>query len=399
MNTQLNRLPAGFITLSKDCEIMSINHTLLKLLSYDSDQLVGKSVHTILSKTTRPFFQLIFYPLITEKKEAEEINLDLMSKSGEEVPVLLYASMETSGEITCVTVPINKRNAYEDQLLMDKKGAEDSLEEKKKDNSQLKLALNKLEEKQEELLKANKQNLKYKIDTQRELELAKKIQETSLTDPIDNEQVQIESYYNASSELSGDIYGFYQVNEHQYGVILLDVMGHGISSALITMSLESLFQRLISKGFATDLVMKELDDHLHALFSNNEDAWHYCTAIYLFIDTKKQTIEYINAGHPPAFYQDNNGNQKELHSSTPPLGSFEGIDFNTTMFTYSKGARILLYTDGVSEPLDGGKLHSLFEESTAIPLLPFKGTLIDALNEGNDYYKNDDQCFILIDLK
>lgn len=75
-------------------------------------------------------------------------------------------------------------------------------------------------------------------------------------------------------------------------------MGHGVSSALITMSLQSMFQKLISKGVAPDMVLKELDQFLHNLFQNNEDAWHYCTAIYLNIDISEQTIEYINAGHP-----------------------------------------------------------------------------------------------------
>src|SRR5207237_656495 len=125
-------------------------------------------------------------------------------------------------------------------------------------NADLEIALKTLKTKQEELLELNKQNQKYKIDTKRELELARKIQEISLSDPITNEHIQMETFYKASRDLSGDIYGIYQIDQHRYGIMILDVMGHGISSALITMSLHSLFQRLISKGFTADIVMNEL---------------------------------------------------------------------------------------------------------------------------------------------
>ncbi|WP_186576054.1 SpoIIE family protein phosphatase [Aquibacillus kalidii] len=401
MNDTLDQLPGGFLTMSKEYNILTINQPLLTMLGYTSNhQLIGQSIRTILSKSTITFFQFILYPIIAQKHRADEIHIELKSNSGNLIPALIYASDKKDGEISCVIVPSSKRVEYEKQLIQANKVAEQRLEEKNYINEQLKIALKNLEEKQEELVKVNQQNHKYRVDTQRELELAKKIQETSLTDDIANEQLQIESYYNASHELSGDIYGFYQINKSQYGVILLDVMGHGISSALITMSLEALFQRLISKGMPTDLVLKELDDHLHALFYNNEDAWHYCTAIYLFIDTERQTIEYINAGHPPALYQDSHGQQKELNTSTPPIGTFKGIDFRSTSFSYQKGSKLLLYTDGISEPLGQDKLASLLKENTTTPLTQVKQNILHSLeNESNHYYKNDDQCFILIDLK
>src|SRR5699024_11020942 len=136
--------------------------------------------------------------------------------------------------------------------------------EKNETNKHLKNTLEHLKEKEQNLLKANKQNQKFKRDLEYELELAKKIQKTSLSQTISNQEIEIESHYYAYRELSGDNYGFYQINEHQYGVILLDVMGNGIPSALISMSLHSLFQRLITTGSAPDVVIKALDNYLHS---------------------------------------------------------------------------------------------------------------------------------------
>ncbi len=403
MDEQLKQAPCGFLTLTNDGQILSINDTLLQTLNHSSDELIGQHINVILTNSARMFFQLYFTPLLSAKHQVEEMYLSLNSKSGEELPVLMNANLKKQQDeqvITCIIVPMRKRNEYENQLLIAKKKAEDAFKEKEQANLKLEIALKNLEANQKELLEVNKQNQKYNLDTYRELQLAKKIQEQSLTKALSNDSIQIESYYKASSGLSGDIYGFYKVSENQYGIILLDVMGHGISSALITMSLQSLFHRLISTGVSADMVMKELDSHLHTLFRTNESVWHYCTAIYLFIDTKAQTIEYVNAGHPPLLYQEPDGKQLELYASSPPLGTFKDMDFKTRTFSYKKSSRVFLYTDGVSEPLEPTLLSSLLTEHAALSLIQFKEKVLQSLDEKKVAdHKKDDQCFILIDLK
>ncbi|MBT2657649.1 SpoIIE family protein phosphatase [Bacillus sp. ISL-18] len=402
MDEQLDHAPCGFLTLSEDGLILSINHTLLKILDYTHNPLIGQHVNSILTVPARLFFQFYFFPLIKLEQHVEEMYISLVSSKGDEIPVLINALQKKRNEITileCILIPMRKRSEYENELLLAKKETEAALKAKDQANAELEATLKKLEKQKEELLELNKQNHKYKIETKKELELARIIQETSLTNPINNEKVEMEVFYNASSELSGDIYGIYQIDQHHYGIILLDVMGHGISSALITMTLHSLFQRLLSAGVAVDIVMKELDRHLHKLFENNEEARHYSTAILLSIDTDKQIIEYINAGHPPALWQDSDGNQSELFSTAPPLGTFEGIEFKKNTFTFKKGSRLLLYTDGV-DPLASDHLAPLLKETGSLPLVELKEKILQSLNhEKNVYHKSDDKSFILIDLK
>lgn len=403
MDEQLNHAPCGFLTMSEQGIILSINQTLLKALDYNVDQLIGQHINTILTISARLFYQLYFFPLIKVKGHFEEMYISLKSKNGVEIPILLNAvkrSQKNQSVFECVIIQIHQRNEYENELLMAKKEAETALEAMNKANEALEIALKRLQAKQHLLLQLNEQNQKYKIETEKELELARKIQETSLSDPINNESIQIEAYYKASSKLSGDIYGFYKIDHHRYGIILLDVMGHGISSALITMSLQSLFHRLISVGVKAEVVMKELDKHLHRLFQQNEDARHYCTAIYLLIDTKKQEIEYVNAGHPPALWQDPNGEQHELYATNPPIGMFEGKQYITNSFTYTKGGRLLLYTDGVTDPLGSSHLYQLLGQDPSMPLYELKDSIMESLlHKENFYHKIDDQCFILVDLK
>ncbi len=401
MNEQLNHAPGGFLSLSEDGVILSINQTLLDVLEFNDTQLVGQHIDTILTKSARVFYQLYFVPLLQLGKKVEELYISFESKNGKEIPILLNAHIQTRhGQkvIDCLMIPIRKRDKYENVLLETKKKLEAALLAKQQAYSELEVVLKALEEKQQELLELNKENQKFKIETKKELELARKIQETPLTDYIRNDLIHIEAYYKASHHLSGDIYGIYQIDRDRYGIIILDVMGHGISSALITMSLHSLFQRLILREGNPQTVVKELDHYLHNLFQNSEGTEYYCTAIYLLIDTATQKIDFINAGHPPAFLQDSSGMQ-ELNSSSPPIGTFEGIQFKTKTFPYTKGSRLLLYTDGVTDAFGFNHLKPLLSDNPNTPLPVLKEKIIQSIDSTDfAYHESDDQCFLLIDL-
>ena len=192
MDEQLNHAPCGFLAMSEDGIILLINQTLLKLLGYNN--LSGQHINSILTTPSRLFFQFYFFPLLKLENHVEEIYISLKASNGEEVPVLINASrkkIEDSTNIECILIPMRKRNEYENELLIAKKEAESALMAKHNAIEELEIALKTLETQKEELLKLNKQNHKFKIDTKRELELARKIQLTSLTIPIQNEHIEI----------------------------------------------------------------------------------------------------------------------------------------------------------------------------------------------------------------
>ncbi|CAN2248086.1 SpoIIE family protein phosphatase [Bacillus vallismortis] len=404
MDKQLNDAPCGFLTLSEEGSIIAVNSTLLRIVNYEQEEIIGQHMNTILTVPAQLFCQLYFVPLLKLEQHIEEIYISLKTRDGEEVPVLVNAVAKADRGATvteCVLIPMRKRNEYENELLMARNAAQEALLAKQKANAELEIALEALKAKQEELLEINKQNQQFKLNTKRELELARKIQEYSLTEPIVNDQIQIDAYYKASSELSGDLYGFYQIDEHRYGIIILDVMGHGISSALITMSLHPLFQRQISQGLSPVKVMKELDRHLHSLFQNDEEARHYCTAIYLEVDTARQRIDYVNAGHPPALWQGAGGTQHPLPATAPPIGMFEDAVFQSKSLSYTEGGgRLLLYTDGVMDPTASCYLFDLLKDHPDLPIAGLKENILTSLHHHKEaHHKSDDECFIVVDVK
>jgi phosphoserine phosphatase RsbU/P len=186
---------------------------------------------------------------------------------------------------------------------------------------------------------------------QHELDLAKQVQLSMLSDPIVQGDVMISAVYKPSFELAGDLYAWYQISPGRYGVILLDMMGHGISSSLVCMYIYSTLKDAITGIGDPEAVMVELNRRMNQLQMPDSLENYYFTAIYLVLDTVEQKIEYVNAGHPAgiAIVDD----EVELMTNgCCPLGFFEDIEVTKGVIPYQKGARILLFTDGLSEGLE-----------------------------------------------
>lgn len=186
---------------------------------------------------------------------------------------------------------------------------------------------------------------------QHELDLAKQVQLSMLSDPIVQGDVTISAVYKPSFELAGDLYAWYQITPGRYGVILLDMMGHGISSSLVCMYIYSTLKDAITGLGDPEAVMMELNRRMNQLHMPDRLENYYFTAIYFVLDTAEQTIEYVNAGHPAgiAIVDDE---VKLMTDGCCPLGFFENIDVTKGVIPYKKGARILLFTDGLSEGLE-----------------------------------------------
>lgn len=389
MNAEiLNDLPCGYISIDDSGMILASNQPLLDLLDFTREEIHLSHIDTILTEPSRLFYQLYFLPMIKVQGKVNEMYITLSTKSGKEVPVLLNAKRKIGSGTSlndCIFIPMYKRNEFEDEIIKAKKDAERAKKE--------------LQLKHEELVILLNENKKYQVKIQKELELAKKIQNATLSIPFTNEKLAIASFYEPSNELSGDMFSFYKIDDEQYGVIMIDVMGHGISSALITISLFSLFQSLMAKGEATISILQQLDQYLLLLFGNSSDIKHYATILYMTIHTSKQEIEYINAGHPTAFIY----NEEEtilLPSTNPPVGLFEGVEFKTKKISYNKFSRLFLYTDGITDVVPQNQLIALLKKSVMNPLDNVKEEIVQFLHKQKDHIdETDDQSFILIDFK
>jgi phosphoserine phosphatase RsbU/P len=234
---------------------------------------------------------------------------------------------------------------------------------------------------------------------QYELDLAKQVQRSMLSGPFQEGDVTISAVYKPSFELAGDLYAWYQISPNRYGVILLDIMGHGISSSLVCMYIYSALKDTITGMCDPVPVMKELNRRMNQLHMPDNLINYYFTAIYFVLDTEKQSIEYVNAGHPAgiAIVDDE---VRLLTEGCCALGFFENIEVTKGVIPYKQGARILLFTDGLSEWMEEeyedamSKIISSLQERD----IDNPASLLHQLQPSSELLnaQKDDMCLVMI---
>jgi sigma-B regulation protein RsbU (phosphoserine phosphatase) len=192
-----------------------------------------------------------------------------------------------------------------------------------------------------------------------ELELAKQVQSNVLSPPLRDENLDINAVYHPSSELAGDYYAWYRIDEHRYGVIILDIMGHGISSSLVCMFISSVMQDTINRYVSPEIVIAELNRYMNQLNSRGQSISYYFTAIYLLIDVEHKTVEYVNAGHPAGLLVENGKVISRLDQGTCAVGFFEQVDIIKGTVSFRESVEIILCTDGLLEAIEQEDTDSL----------------------------------------
>jgi sigma-B regulation protein RsbU (phosphoserine phosphatase) len=237
---------------------------------------------------------------------------------------------------------------------------------------------------------------------QEELRLAALVQNAVLSPPIEEDLFEVHALYQPSAELAGDLYAWYPLGNGRYGVILLDVMGHGISSSLVSMFIASVLKDIATTYVEPELVIQELNRRFNQLYIENELTQYYFTAIYLMVDTRTKRIDYVNAGHPPALFFQEKESAEMLHQVCCPVGVFDQMDVQQKSFNYNGNGHIVLYTDGLMEIVDGDH-----DEQMSFLIGHLEGQHVwdeESIRQTffNDELKQelkDDKCLVWISLK
>lgn len=184
-----------------------------------------------------------------------------------------------------------------------------------------------------------------------EIDMAKNIQRSVLSPAIVDENISIHAAYFPSEMLAGDMYAWFQIDDNRYGIVLIDVMGHGMASALVSMSIRSLLRGMVVRLQDPVKIIDEINKHMCNLFTQSESvSENHLTAMCLIIDTKQKKIQYVNAGHPPAYLYCNQ-RLEVLDVGTFILGAFPNMPISKGIVTYTEHAKVILYTDGLLDAI------------------------------------------------
>ncbi len=168
------------------------------------------------------------------------------------------------------------------------------------------------------------------------------------------------SHYVAPSlYLSGDFIDYFAVNEDQLAFYIVDVSGHGASSAFVTILLRSLVLQMLGR-YRTQLDPMILQPA--ALLSSlakeiyQAKLGKYLTMIYGVIDSRIAQLSYSIAGHYPHPILLEGGQPRFLSGSGFPVGIMQKTEYESYQHFLKPDTHLVLCSDGISEIVAGDNL-------------------------------------------
>lgn len=204
--------------------------------------------------------------------------------------------------------------------------------------------------------------------------------------------------------VGGDICSINLINRELSVFYVLDVSGHGVPSAMITVSLTQYLQQkqLLDFSLSPKQILTDLNqDYPFEKFNM------FSTIFYMVVNSQSGKVVYSSAGHPPAVYL----NPKRPFQLLQTAGAIIGLDshfsYEEKEETLQDGEKIILYTDGIIEfSNDQGELYgcerfyNLLEQLKAYPVAEMTRLVTEALKDfGRGKSPKDDITVLGIEFK
>ncbi len=180
-----------------------------------------------------------------------------------------------------------------------------------------------------------------------QMKKASSIQQGLLPKSTELPGMDIAVVYDPAEMVAGDFYDVVRLPDGSSVVCMLDVAGHGIPAALAAAMLKS----LISVAAEQLTSLAELVGFVNRHFSQVIESGMFATAAFLRFPLHEDSVEYINAGHPPVILADAK-EIKEIEIPGFPLGISADFSWESETIPFKTQDRLLLYTDGVVESFD-----------------------------------------------
>ncbi|WP_340387061.1 sensor domain-containing diguanylate cyclase [Paenibacillus sp. FSL H7-0942] len=160
MDIQLDLAPCGYFSISDSGVVQSINQTMLTMLGYERDELIGQHIESTMSVSNKVFFHTYFYPYIQLYGHVDEMYFTFRTRDQQAVPVLLNGVRQTrNGEsvVDCVVVVMRKRIEHEKDILHTKTKLQELYQATQEANKELERLHEEYKIKEQALIKVNDQ--------------------------------------------------------------------------------------------------------------------------------------------------------------------------------------------------------------------------------------------------
>jgi serine phosphatase RsbU (regulator of sigma subunit) len=225
-------------------------------------------------------------------------------------------------------------------------------------NAELKSSNSRLNEAYVALSKAQKR-------IEEDLDRARAIQNSLLPASFPNRALKrASSRYIPAGKVGGDYYDCFELEPGVLGVVVADVSGHGIAAALVM----SMFKALLRNFSTLDRSPSAALNRINRTFLNQFGGAHFVTAFYAVFEQEARRLTWCNAGHVAQYllqYPPKDGKAaargraeakrlgapalEEMASQGLVLGIFPDTFIKDSVLELAPEARLILYTDGITE--------------------------------------------------
>ncbi|HTQ97579.1 MAG TPA: SpoIIE family protein phosphatase, partial [Candidatus Acidoferrum sp.] len=169
------------------------------------------------------------------------------------------------------------------------------------------------------LREARAQLAKQLVAINSELDMARQIQLSILPHSVPSlGGLDIAARFLPMTSVAGDFYDFIEIDEKHLGILIADVSGHGLPSALIASMLQVALTAQKTHASEPAKVLAGLNHALCGKFTQN-----FVTAAYVYLDLEKNQMRYAGAGHPPLLlYRASSGKTERILENGLILGMF-----------------------------------------------------------------------------
>ena len=255
-----------------------------------------------------------------------------------------------------------------------------------------------------ELRDANTLLEKRQREIDEELTLASRVQQSLAPKSLHWGDLRVEAHYQPVRTIGGD-FGLVTPSDSGYlNLLVCDVSGHGISSALVANRIYTETMSQIEQGTSLASMLRHLN---HFVIHNIGSSVFYFTLAAARISRDDRSLEFVGAGHPPGFVVHPGEKPQYLESRSLVLGFLEeAVSGEATIeMPLRSGDRVVLYTDGLTENFNAKQemlgvdgLAEIVQETSLLPLPEMKKGILDRVTQYREGPPQDDVSLVLIEV-
>ena len=209
--------------------------------------------------------------------------------------------------------------------------------------------------------------------------------------------------FSPCERIGGDIFNLHRVDQGQVGLYMLDVCGHGVPAALVSVAVSQFLlsgRGLLGGGcelMSPETVLNHLDEAFP--FERFET---YFSIVCMTIDTVRGLLTYGSAGHPAPVLLRAAGGMEVLEHRGPVIGFGNGGNYGQQEVRLRAGDKLVLYTDGITEnrnrggqPLGKQRFYRMLSAFASAPVKELVDSVYGAVTEFQGPVKPDDDMSLM----